>query len=86
MSTAALASGCFVCGCYVVGKWMRRSRIGAICCKTTRQLANELVQRRHLRREIVLEMQALDPQWMVALYVRTVALAVAYGWRPAQAI
>jgi len=86
MSTAALASGCFVCGCYLVSKSFRRSRVGKICAQSTRQLANDLVKRRHMRRETLLEMQALDPDWLVALYVRAVAIGVAFGWRSPQAV
>jgi hypothetical protein len=69
-----------------MGKSLRRSRIGQIWAKSSRQLANELIQRRYLRCETVLEMQALDPHWVVSLYVRTVAIAAAYGWRPAQTV
>jgi hypothetical protein len=86
MSTAALASGCFVCGCYIVAKSFRRSRIGQICAKSTRQLANDLVQRRHVRRETLLEMQALDPHWVFAMYVRSVAIGAAFGWRSVRAV
>jgi hypothetical protein len=39
-----------------------------------------------MRRETLLEMQALDPDWLVALYVRAVAIGVAFGWRSPQAV
>ena len=50
--------------------------------KSTQQIADKLVARKILRREHVLEMQHLDPRWMVAVYVRAVRFGLMFGFHP----
>lgn len=47
----------------------------------TEDLAETLVEVRQLRRERLLEMEHLDPKWLVSIYVRAVAFSAAMGWR-----
>lgn len=48
----------------------------------TQRIADELVARKVLRHEDILEIQHLDPKWMVALYVRAVRFGLKFGFRP----
>ena len=47
----------------------------------TRELAETLVEVRQLRRERLLEMEHLDPRWLLSIYIRAVAFSAAMGWR-----
>ena len=47
----------------------------------TEELAETLVEVRQLRRERLLEMEHLDPRWLVSIYIRAIAFSAAMGWR-----
>jgi hypothetical protein len=71
----------FVSGRAVFRQSLRGPPLYAIAFKNSKELAEYLIRSRQLRREHVLEMTHLDPKWMVAFYIRAVALSAALGLR-----
>jgi len=50
--------------------------------KNTNELADDLIKSGHLWHDHFLEMKHLDPKWMAALYVRSIAMHRALGGGP----